>query len=352
MRRKYPGDSSPDTDGDLTDRPGFERVYPIAPEAVSLLAEVLPRLARITLFISLGVFAANVAVAFGLIRYIAGISGYLTRPANLPDEVGTAILTTAASTTAGYATLAEYRESGFLDDRATLVAVVMNTFFGFVQHVFTYYIPVLIPILGVHTGVLYVSFRAGIALAITVVGVLLGAALLSERNVDRAALDDVTAEGPDGDERSARKRVRAAGERSWRTLRRIVPRLAIIYTLVVALVTYVDVESATGFAAPITEQIGLPGAAVPVIAVYTLDTTAGAVTIAPLLDDVFTPRTAVATLLFGGILSFAVSTFKRSIPFQYGIWGAEFGTKVIVVNTAMKVVFISLSVALLLIPSW
>ncbi len=324
----------------------------VAPEAVALFAEVLPRLARITLFITVGVFAANVAVAFGLIRYVAGVSGYLTRPANLPDEVGTAILTTAASTTAGYATLAEYRESGFLDDRATLVAVVINTFFGFVQHVFTYYVPVLIPILGWYTGTLYVSFRAGIALAITLVGVLLGGMLLSERNVNRAALADVAADGPDADERSNRERVRAAGEKSWGTLRRIVPRLAVIYTLVVAFVTYYDVESLTGVAEPITAVLGLPGAAVPVIAVYTLDTTAGAVTIAPLLDGTFTPRTAVATLLIGGIVSFAVSTFKRSIPFQYGIWGAEFGTKVIVVNTAMKIVFISLSVALLLVPSW
>jgi len=324
----------------------------IAVELVALLADVAPRLARITAFISIGVFAANVAVAFGLIRYVAGLSGWLTRPANLPDEVGTAILTTAASTTAGYATLAEYRESGLLDDRATLVAVVINTFFGFVQHVFTYYVPVLIPILGTTTGTLYVSARAGIALAITLSGVALGGLLLSERNVNREALADIEASGPDADDRGGRKRVRDAAGKSWKTLRRIVPRLAVVYTLVIGLITYYDVESLTGVAEPITALLGLPGAAVPVIAVYTLDTTAGAVTIAPLLDGTFTPRTAVATLLIGGILSFAVSTFRRSIPFQYGIWGAEFGTKVIVVNTALKIVFISMTVALLLAPGW
>jgi len=324
-------------------------VYSVGPELVDLLTEVGPRLARIALFVSVGVFAANVAVAFGLVRYVAGVAGYLTRPANLPDEAGTAILTTAASTTAGYATLAEYRESGLLDDRATMVAVVMNTFFGFVQHVFTYYVPVMIPILGWQTGALYVSFRAGIALAISLTGIVLGAVLLSDRNVDRSALSDIDATGPESDDRGHRERVIAAAQRSWGTLRRIVPRLAVVYTLVVALVTYYDVDSLTGVAEPLTALLGLPGAAVPVIAVYTLDTTAGAATIAPLLDGTFTPRTAVATLLLGGIVSFAVSTFKRSIPFQYGIWGAEFGTKVIVVNTLLKIVFISVSVAILLI---
>ena len=327
-------------------------MYPVVAELLGLLAEVVPRLVRISAFIAVGVFAANVAVAFGLIRYVAGLSGYLTRPANLPDEVGTAILTTAASTTAGYATLAEYRESGLLDDRATLVAVTINTFFGFVQHVFTYYVPVLIPILGATTGGLYVAARAGIALAITVTGVVLGGLLVSGRNVDRAALADIDAAGLDADERGRRERVRDAGEKSLGTLRRIVPRLAVVYTLVVAFVTYYDVESLTAVAEPVTATLGLPSAAVPVVAVYTLDTTAGAVAIEPLLGSTFTPRTAVATLLIGGILSFAVSTFRRSIPFQYGIWGPAFGTKVIAVNTALKLVFISATVALLLLPAW
>ncbi|WP_418280904.1 nucleoside recognition protein [Halorubrum sp. DTA98] len=322
----------------------------VVPEVVALLAEVLPRLVRITLFISVGVFAANVAVAFGAVRHIAGVASYLTRPANLPDEVGTAILTTAASTTAGYATLAEYRESGLLDDRATLVAVMINTFFGFVQHVFTYYVPVMLPILGWYTGTLYVTFRAGIALAITLSGVVIGGLLVSDRNVDRAAVADIEASAPDADDRDRRERVRAAGETSWGTLRRIVPRLAVVYTLVAAFVSNYDVEAVTSFAEPLSSMLGLPSAAVPVIAVYSLDTTAGAVAIAPLLDGTFTPRTAVATMLLGGIVSFAVSTFKRSIPFQYGIWGAAFGTKVIVVNTVMKVAFIAASVVLLLGP--
>ena len=352
--------------------PGAEA---FAAEAASLLREVLPRIVRIAVFIALGVYAANLAVEFGLIEHVAGVAGYLTRPANLPDEVGTAILTTAASTTAGYATLAEYRESGLLDDRATIVAVMINTFFGFLQHVFTYYAPVLIPILGLRTGVLYVSIRAGISLAITVCGVLIGGLVLSARNVDRSALAaiDGVSEGSDGtgndggggddgggdgdvdagtdSDRTTRDRAVAAAESSYGTLARIVPRLAIVYTLVIALVNNVDVEALTGVAEPLTSALGLPGASVAIVAVYSLDTTAGAVAIAPLIGETFTPRTAVATMLLGGIVSFAVSTFKRSIPFQFGIWGPEFGTKVIAVNTAMKLVFISIAVGgLLLAP--
>ena len=342
-----------------------------------VLTEVAPRVARISVLIAVGVFLANVAVEFGLVERVAAFSKYLTRPANLPDEVGTAIVTTAASTTAGYGMLADFRESGRLDDVETLIAVTMNTFFGFVQHIFTFYAPVLIPILGVETGVLYVGSRAAIAAAITAVGVAAGAVLLPrgagtgdtrERGSDapggesaghdteRGAVgSDVSRpeSAPDGgvaDAEPPAAILRTAAEKTWPKVRRIVPRLAVVYVLVTLLVETQDLQSATAIAEPLTAVLGLPGSSLPVIAVFAFDTTAGAATIAPMIGSTFTPRTAVATMLLGGIISFAVSTFKRSIPFQYGIWGPRFGSKVIVVNTVLKIVFITVALAVLLVP--
>ena len=335
-----------------------------APDPSALLWEVFLRVGKITLFIAAGVSLANLLVAFGLVERIATLSRYLTRPANLPEEVGSAILTTAASTTAGYGMLAEFRESGVLDDRATLVAVTINTFFGFVQHVFTFYAPVLIPILGLEVGLAYVGARAGVSLAITLTGLLAGAVLLSDRNVDRGAVPateadggarvDDAARGPaDRDDGTPREKLRESVRKGLAKTRDIVPRLVVIYVAVTLLTAYYDLNEVTAAADPLAELTGLPAAAVPVIAVYTLDTTNGALVLAPLVEDgVFTTRTAVATMLVGGIVSFAVSTFKRSIPFQYGIWGAEFGSKVVAVNTALKVVWIAAAVALVLYAPW
>ena len=316
---------------------------------------VLPRagerVLRISLLISVGVFLANLAVSLGAVEKVAGVSRYLTGPANLPSEVGTAILTTAASTTAGYGMLAEFRESGRLSDRATLVAVTVNTFFGFAQHVFTFYVPVIIPILGRETGVLYVATRGGIALGITLTGVLAGALLLSERDVDEsvaveaeAATDGGGDDSPDGGETRANQ-FRAAVADAWEStggkLRRIVPRLAAVYLLVSVLAAADAFRSLSTAAGPLAEVAGLPAAAVPAIVVFAFDTTAGAATVAPLIGDALTVDQAVVTMLLGGIVTFAVSTFKRSIPFQYGIWGASFGSTVILLNTTLKVVFIS-----------
>lgn len=318
--------------------------------SVDVLATVLPRALSIAVFIAIGVALADLLVAVGAVRAVASISKPLTGPANLPEEVGTAILTTAASTTAGYGMLAEFRESGRLDDRATLVAVTVNTFFGFVQHIFTFYAPVLIPILGLRVGLLYVGSRALVALAITLTGVLVGALLLNEQNVDRTVNVSLEADGGDGAaSSSSREKLRRAAGRGVAKTRDIVPRLVIIYTAVVLLTRFVNLQEATASADPLSALTGLPTAAVPVIAVYAIDTTNGALVIAPLVrDGTFTARQAVATMLIGGIVSFAVTTFKRSIPFQYGIWGAGFGSKVVAVNTILKVVWIAVAVSLLL----
>ncbi|MFB6177070.1 MAG: nucleoside recognition protein [Halobaculum sp.] len=321
----------------------------------TLLADSLVRVLRISVLIAVGVFLANVAVEFGAVEKIAGASRFLTGPANLPEEVGTAILTTAASTTAGYGMLADFRDSGRLSDRATLIAVTINTFFGFVQHIFTFYVPVLIPILGWQTGVLYVGTRGLIALGITLTGVLAGAVLLSGggRNSETAPADAAS----DGGEAAAavgapptrREAVAEAWDSTASKLRSIVPRLAVVYTLVTILAATGVFESLSAAAGPLAEVAGLPAAAVPVIVVFAFDTTAGAATVAPLIGETLTVDQAVVTMLLGGIVTFAVSTFKRSIPFQYGIWGPGFGSKVIVVNTVLKVVFISVAVVWFLV---
>ena len=319
-------------------------------QLAALLAEVAPRVAAVSVAIAVGLTLANLAVAFGAVRYVARFARPLTGPANLPDAVGTAILATTASPTAGYGMLKEYRDAGVLDDRATLVAVTVNTFFGFVQHIFTFYAPVLVPILGLRVGLVYVGARAAVSLAITLAGILAGALLLTDANVNPTGDADVDLPGDgDDDDQTRREAVAGALSKTAGKLKTLVPRLAVVYAVVVFLTETYDLAALTAAAEPATSLLGLPGAAVPAIATFAVDTTTGAIFIAPQVPDTFTARQAVATMLVGGIVSFAVSTFKRSIPFQYGIWGARFGSKVIAVNVAAKVVFIAAAIAALLV---
>lgn len=312
-----------------------------------LVFDVLPRVLAITALIGVGVALANVAVEYGLIDVVARVGRYLTEPANLPDEVGTAILTNAVSVTAGYGMLAEFRESGLLDDRATLIAIVCNTFFGFVQHIFTYYGPVVIPILGLHAGFLYVGARAGISLAISLVGLLAGALLLRGYRYDSTTLEPDVPDD-EGARRTTRDKLERAGRKTATRLRSIVPRLAIVYAIVIVGMEYYDLGALTAGVEPIASVVGLPGAAIGVIVVATVDPTSGVILLGPLIGEEFTPTEAVVTLLLGSLFSLTVTVAKRSIPFQFGIWGAEFGTKVVVVNTGLRALLTVVAIVVVL----
>ena len=242
-----------------------------------VLGQVLPRVLTVTALIAVGVTLANLAVEFGVVDRVRGLAEPLTEQANLPAEAGVAVVTTAASPTAGYGMLATLRDAGTLDDRATLVAVTINTFFGFVQHIFTFYVPVLLPILGLEVGLMYVGARAAISLGITLTGVLAGAVFLSPANVDPDATpadlagddarsdgghpasdtpDDTTDDPADATDADApasfRDRASEAFDSTKSTLRRVVPRLLVVYSLVLVVVERYPAafDAITGVASP------------------------------------------------------------------------------------------------------
>lgn len=297
---------------------------------------------RIVPAVVIGVALANVAVELGLMGYIAAATRPVTRSANLPDEAGSAVLTCLASPAAGYSMLADYRGKGTLSDRQTLVAVVINTFPGATSHLFTYYIPVVLPILGMEAGVLYVGARLGIALAITATGLVLGRVLLPRPGEFRSD------GAPDG--RGRRERVQEGLEKSYRLLRKIVLRIVVAYVVVSFLVDSGALSGVTAYAEPVTGALGLKHEVAAVVATRVLDVTSSFVVAGSLLSDgTLAAPEAVVALLLGSLLSITVHTFKSSIPFQFAVWGSRFGTRVVLLNLVLKLFFLSIFVSALLL---
>lgn len=296
---------------------------------------------RIVPAVVLGVALANVLVEFGLMRYVSAATRPVTRGANLPDEAGGAVLTCLASPAAGYSMLADYRGKGSLSDRQTLIAVVINTFPGSTSHLFTYYIPVVIPILGLEAGAMYVGARLGISLAITLTGLVAGRALLERPERFAAALE------PDGRDRG--EQVMDGLRNSYSLLRKILVRLVAAYVLVSVLAAYGALDSVVRYAEPVTGSLGLAPGVAAVVAARVLDTTSSFVVASSLMGSGdLVAAEAVVALLVGGLVSLTVHTFKSSIPFQFSVWGPEFGTRVVALNLALKLFFLGAFVSVIL----
>jgi len=97
---------------------------------------------------------ANVLSEFGVIDRALWIVRPVVKYANLSPESGLAVVTYLASGNAGSAMLAGFYEQKIIDERETIVASFVSSFFSFLNHVFIYFIPVVIPLLGIEAGLM------------------------------------------------------------------------------------------------------------------------------------------------------------------------------------------------------
>lgn len=313
-------------------------------ELVSLLiARYTYLLVKVVPLLIIGVSLANVLGEFG----VAGRLGFLVRPlthrANLPDEAADAITTCIVSVHAGYAMLADYYKRGILGEAETLIATFMNTFFNVIHLTIIYYVPVVVPLVGVATATIYVGARLCIALAITLTAVLLGYVFLPRRTTYTRTSQE------EDDDRSREERVKDGVRGAWGTIKKILPRLFIVYTLVALLVATGYLDQLSGVARPATSLSELPWEVAPIIATQILDPTSGFVLAGALLQENQLPAEIVAgALLLGNLLSLSVTYVKQSVPTRIAYFGTRMGLKVALYNLGLTLAFTAVALVIIL----
>lgn len=304
-------------------------------QLISLCIRVLPLLI-------MGIIGANVLSELGLSRRFAFLVRPLTRNGNLPDEAGVAITTCMASTSAGYAMLAGFYERGELNERQVIVTTLMKSFFGSISHMIQYRIPVILPILGMSAGVLYLGARMGIALGITLFSVLLGRVFLEKPEKWRFSPDDE-------DTKSNKEKALQGVKKSLPILSKVIPRLFIVYLVVIIMMQLGWLDAISGFAEPATGLVGLPGESAIVIATLIFEYTSGVIIAGTLLHkQILTPVQTVGALLLGGIISLSVMYVRHSLPSKIAYFGAEMGTKIAFYNLIVDLAFTSIVLMVLL----
>lgn len=287
----------------------------------------------------LAVTGANLLVEFGLINKIAFIIRPLIRFSKLPEEAGASIITYLASASAGAAMLSSFRERKITSDDETAIASILSNFFSFLNHLLIYYIPVVIPILGLTAGLLYAGSRFFISLSVTLVAATAGHFLLRSR--ESSKIEDKQEE----DRRSPEQKVRDALKASIRVFKRIIPRLVIIYliTSYARAMGWFDVFKT--FQLP----IGLPGEASTIIAVGFADTTSGIILAGSMIaENLLSPVEAVIALLLASVVSMSLVFFRHSLPGKIAYFGAKLGLRIAIITSILDLIFTILVIGVFL----
>lgn len=297
-----------------------------------LLQNILPVLI-------LAIIGANILAELGLIQKVVFLVRPLIRFTRLPDEAGISLMTYIASASGGAAMLASFHERRVMDSNETIVASILSNFFSFLNHAIIFFIPVAIPILGLTAGSLYVGSRFFISIGVTIVAAIAGHFFLS------AGQGEIGDKKRERDERTSRQKVKDGVNASLKVLRRIIPRLVVVYLLVaVALgMNLFDPLKNLDFA-------GIPGEASVIIAIGFADTVSGIATAGSLLSEgAINPVQAVVALLIASLVSMSLIFFRHSLPGKIAYFGPRLGLKIALLTTALDVVFTAIVVLILVL---
>lgn len=299
-----------------------------------IIARVVYLTVKIVPVIVTAVFLSNLLIEYGVIKRLDFLVRPLILGANLPRGSGAVIITSLASGTASSSMLASYHQKEEVNDTQVIVTSIMNTFFQYIHHFFTYWLPVVVPLLGLFTGLLFSMIKLSIGLAMTLSAVVIGRIFI--RTPHRGSLK----EEKDHKGETTSLKVRHAVEGTTRTLKMILPRLYLVYIAVVVFLAAGYLESFGELAEPLARLFDLPGEAITIIALQAFDATSGYVLTGALLQSgALNPFQAITALLLGTMITLSMTYAKHSLPSKIAFFGPRLGTKIALYNLVLNLSF-------------
>jgi hypothetical protein len=296
---------------------------------VQLTLDVLPDVLKLwksvlsSMF--MGCFLGNLFQNTVLLQHLGRVMHPLARLGRLPVGCATSLTLCLADRIAGYAMLAELKNTGVVGAREVVVSFLVSALPTGIYFTIFFIGPAVIASLGCRTGAVYLAIYLGISLMIGAVGMLLGRLLLP--------LPD---QGQEEGDRS-RETVRL----SWRdklakAVRRTLPafcRLAVVFmpvTFLVSILLHTDiVNQILRQVEPIISYLGLPAPVILVITTGVISMIAAIGTLGPILQaGLVTPAEAVIALLVTSVLHYLYEFWSSGLPTNISIFGPKLGGKV------------------------
>ncbi len=317
--------------------------------------------AKIVPIIAIGIFVTSFAVNTGLMKKFDWLTIPLTSIAKISTISALAVVTCTFSTVAGYSMLVDGLKEKMISDREVIATTMISSFPSILSHLFTFFIPVVIPLLGFTTGSIYVCIVGLVSLLKSCIGVILArfwmkngrfspdTQLSSSDPADSATPTNPHnphgARAPDG--RSASKK---SADSTYKTLKRIVPTMFITLFLVSVAFELNLFESFSAVIQPITRILGLEGEVALITVTTVVNSYAGIILAGSLLSEgAITTTGVLIALLLGNVVTLSARSAKHSLPLHVSLFGTRLGSKTVAINAAATFAIDALFIAALLV---
>ena len=305
---------------------------------------------KIVPIIAIGIFATNFAVKLGLMRKFDMLVKPLSAKARISGTSALSVVTCTFSSTAGYSMLSEGLNNKRISEREVIAVSLITSFPGILSHLFTFFIPVVIPILGFTTGVIYVCLRGLVALLKTCLGIFLARLWLNDtgsQSINSQASTPDPAHTLTGDKKHALNNSAAS---TYKMLKRITPIMFITLFLTSVAMELRIFQSFAEILDPVTNILGLESEIALISATQIVNTYSGMVLSGSLLGDgMISTKGVLIALLLGNVISFSTRFVKHSLPLHVSLFGPKLGGKIVAVNGAATLAIDVLLIAVLLV---
>jgi|GEM_PF-492825 len=320
--------------------------------------------AKIVPIVAIGIFVTSFAVNTGLMKKFDWLTSPLASIAKIHTISAMSVVTCTFSTTAGYSILVDGLKEKIIPEREVIATTMISSFPSILSHLFTFFIPVVIPLLGFTTGSIYVCIVGLVSFLKSCIGVILARLWMKDGRFSQNAqisgsdpADSATPANPTNphnphgsrapDGRSASKK---SAEGTYKLLRRIVPTMFITLFLVSVAFELNFFESFSAVIDPITRILGLESEVALITATAVVNSYAGIILAGSLLSEgAITAKGVLIALLLGNVVTLSARSAKHSLPLHVSLFGPRLGSKTVAINAAATFAIDALFIAVLLV---
>lgn len=304
---------------------------------------------KIVPIIAIGIFATGLAVNLGLMRKFDRLVKPLSAKARISGTSALSVVTCTFSSTAGYSMLSEGLNNKRISEREVIAVSLITSFPGILSHLFTFFIPVVIPILGFTTGVIYVCLRGLVALLKTCLGIFL--ARLWLKDIDNQSTNSQSSvSNPAHTSIDKKHALNKSAASTYKMLKRITPIMFITLFLTSVAMELGLFQSFSKILDPVMNILGLESEIALISATLIVNTYSGMILSGSLLGDgMISTKGVLIALLLGNVISFSTRFVKHSLPLHVSLFGPKLGGKIVAVNSAATLAIDVLLIAVLLV---
>ncbi|MFU8653068.1 nucleoside recognition domain-containing protein [Methanotorris formicicus] len=295
---------------------------------------------KISTIVLITVFVVNYIMNTGIMKKFSDLLSPILKKLKINPLSISSILACFFSPTVGYSILSEGLKENKINEKEIIGTSLANSFPSVLSHTFTFFIPVVVPILG-WTGILFVLIRLGVALAKTIIGFVYLSIVSKDYSFEMQNINKM----------DKKENAKKSFKRTIKFAKRLIPILFFMMTLVIYLSKVGFFDYVERFVQPITNLLNL-NPNVGILALTEIMNVQAAIVMAGgfLNENILTPKEVLIGLIIGNVLTFSTRYVKHSLPLHVSLFGAKLGTKIVMINAIITLILdIFIIVGLLLI---